>query len=353
MSDLVTATDVEVARRRTLEQTPEILGWDRKVMPTGWFQVAWSFEIKPGDVRPLRYFKKDFVLYRTEDGRAIIQSAFCPHMGAHLGHGGHVDGDRIVCPYHGWEWGCDGVNKLVPSDGAPTKSGRVLKNYHVAETNGIIWMWHDIHDREPLWPVLREYRNEGNFLEVQPATVKLHPKLRLQPQWIAENTVDVDHLIFVHKSEVIPKLASERGEIEYIVDGHIWYNNRPHPIQSSLTEGVGIHVIIIPQDPDQPRRLPSFLIGAVTPIDDEYSDFFHTNLVPQDTEVEGGDGPVPVGRAARRVKTLVEQGVRDLPIWENMVYINRPAYARCEAVMARFRKHCDQFYPDPDLGKGA
>jgi len=58
-------------------------------------------------------------------------------------------------------------------------------------------------------------------------------------------------------------------------------------------------------------------------------------------------------RTARRVKTLVEQGVRDLPIWENMVYINRPAYAKCEAVMARFRKFCDQFYPDPDAGKGA
>lgn len=341
---------VEIAateRRVTLEDIPEVCGWNRKVMPTGWFQVAWSDEIKPGDVRPMRYFKKDLVLYRTEDGRAIVQSAFCPHMGAHLGHGGHVRGDAIVCPYHGWEWGCDGVNRLVPSDGAPTRSGRVLKNYHVAESNGCIWMWHDALDREPMWPHLEEYRHTGDFLPVWPHATR-SIRSRVQPQWVAENVVDIDHLLYVHKSKFIPVLHADRSPIEYVVEGPIWRNIREHPLQSSHTEGVGVQVITLPIDPSFPQRLPSILIASVIPIDDEHSDFRHTTLVPQDKEAEGGDGDVPVGRALRRIDTMFEQGTRDFPIWANMDYINRPAYAGSEAVFRRFRAFCEQFYPETD-----
>lgn len=339
-----------IVRERTLEDIPEIVGWDRKVMPTGWFQVGWSDELAPGAVRPLRYFNKDLVLYRTEDGRAIVQSAFCPHMGAHLGHGAHVEGDEIVCPYHGWKWSCEGRNTLVPSDGAASKSGRVLKNYPVAETNGCIWIWHDVMNRDPLWPPLREFRDGADYLPVVPHCNVLHANWRIQPQWVVENTVDVDHLVVVHQSKVIPKLTSDRPDIDYQIEGHVWKNNRPDPIQSSFVEGVGIHVIVIPKDPERPERLPSLLIGGVTPIDDERSDFFHTNLVPQDKDADGGDGIVPVGRAAQRIATLTKQAHRDIPIWDNMVYINRPAYAKCEAVMARFRKFCDQFYPEVDQG---
>jgi len=340
------AEDTGVIPTVTLDDMPEILGWDKKVFPTGWFQVAWSDEIEYGAVRPLKYFGKHMVLYRTEDGRAIVQSAFCPHMGAHLGYGGRVDGDRIVCPYHGWEWGCDGRNKLVPSDGKASGTNRVLKNYVAAETNGIIWIWHDVLGRDPMWAAPRDYSKDEDYLPAWPHSVHKTSNVRLQPQWVAENTVDVDHLLFVHQSKVIPTLASERSPIEYRQEGHIWYNNRQHPLQSSLTEGVGVQFIIVPRDPSQPQRVPSVLISSTTPIDEEHSDFFHTNLVMQDKEAEGGDGLVPVGRAARRTATFIEQGTRDMPIWQHMDYLNRPAYASSEGIFRKFRQWCNQFYPD-------
>ena len=39
--------------------------------PTGWFQIAWSHEITPGGVRPLRYFGEDLVLYRGRTARPM------------------------------------------------------------------------------------------------------------------------------------------------------------------------------------------------------------------------------------------------------------------------------------------
>ena len=44
-------------------------------------------------------------------GRAGVLHAFCPHLGTHLGHGGTVQGNNIVCPYHSWEFDADGRNK--------------------------------------------------------------------------------------------------------------------------------------------------------------------------------------------------------------------------------------------------
>ena len=48
--------------------------------------------------------------------------------------------------------------------------------------------------------------------------------------------------------------------------------------------------------------------------------------------------------------TFIEQGTRDMPIWQNMDYINRPAYASSEGIFRKFRQWCNQFYPDVDEG---
>ncbi|MFA7602822.1 MAG: Rieske 2Fe-2S domain-containing protein [Novosphingobium sp.] len=332
---------------QTLEELPGATGFHKPAMPSGWFQVAWSDELKPGDVRPLKYFKKDYVLYRAEDGEAVVQSAFCPHMGAHLGHGGMVEGCRLKCPYHGWEWGKDGRNTLVPSEGAPSRSNRALRVYPTAETNGIVWMWHDVLHREPLWPAPRELRDRDDFLPPYPDCTYIWPSLRTQPQWIAENTVDVDHLIFVHESKLIPVLAEDREKVDYIEEGHIWRNHRELPLQSSYLEGIGVVVAMVPRDPAAPHRLPSILIHCVTPIDDGLSDMRGTVLVPQDREAAGGDGSTPVGRAKRRVEQQLVQAGRDVPIWENMVYVERPAYTRAEGpLFMKQRRFWQQFYPE-------
>ena len=57
-------------------------------IPSGWFAVAFSSELEAGEVKPVRYFGKELVLFRTSDGEAHLLDAFCPHLGAHLGHGG-------------------------------------------------------------------------------------------------------------------------------------------------------------------------------------------------------------------------------------------------------------------------
>ena len=102
--------------------------------PTGWFMVGWSEEYQPGTVRPLKYFGRDLVAWRGDGGEMHVLDAHCPHLGAHLGHGGKVNGDCIECPYHGWGYGPDGINKYIPYEDRPNVS-KQLRAFVVKEVH--------------------------------------------------------------------------------------------------------------------------------------------------------------------------------------------------------------------------
>lgn len=84
--------------------------------PTGWFAVCFSHEVAPGAVRTVPFVGGEIVLYRTGSGVLRAVNAYCPHLGAHLGHGGRVNGESLVCPFHGFAYGT-GERCLHPARG--------------------------------------------------------------------------------------------------------------------------------------------------------------------------------------------------------------------------------------------
>ena len=90
--------------------------------------------------------------YRGDEGELHVLQAHCPHLGAHIGHGGKVLGDCVTCPYHGWEWGPDGVNVSIPYQDKPNRSKR-LRVWPVNEQYGSVYLWHHPHGEPPSWPM--------------------------------------------------------------------------------------------------------------------------------------------------------------------------------------------------------
>ena len=58
---------------------------------------------------------QQFAIYRTPDGKAVVMSDLCVHRGGSLA-GGRVDGDCIVCPYHGWQYNPEGACMRIPAN---------------------------------------------------------------------------------------------------------------------------------------------------------------------------------------------------------------------------------------------
>ena len=90
------------------------------------------------------------MLVRTERGQARLLEAYCPHLGAHLGHGGKVEGELLACPFHGWRFQGDGRLAEVPySQHAPPRLCQ--RAWPVCEYAGQLLAWHHPDGAPPDW----------------------------------------------------------------------------------------------------------------------------------------------------------------------------------------------------------
>lgn len=99
-----------------------------------WHPVLLSRELRKKPVT-LRLHGRGIVVFRTRDAGIGALVSECPHRGMHLG-GGWVEGDRLVCPYHGWSYRPDGEGH---SPGNPNLKARA-GCFDAVELSGAIWL---------------------------------------------------------------------------------------------------------------------------------------------------------------------------------------------------------------------
>ena len=64
-------------------------------------------DVTPGRVRAIEVDGADYALWRGHDGRLRSAPRWCPHLDHDLVEG-HVAGNELVCPGHGWAFDGDG-----------------------------------------------------------------------------------------------------------------------------------------------------------------------------------------------------------------------------------------------------
>jgi 3-ketosteroid 9alpha-monooxygenase subunit A len=306
-------------------------------VPFGWFQVAWADELAPGQVLPRYYFARHLVLWRDEDGTARVQDAFCPHLGAHLGHGGVVKGTDIVCPFHGWEFDGDGRNTCIPYSERTNAKARI-RNYPTVERNGLIMAWyHPDETVAPQWeiPVLPEFNDDPEFSE------PVHRRYTVHAAWqeLAENGADPAHFRYVHNTEAVPEVD------EYEIDGAhaIMRSSQKFPTPRGVVEG---RIDVDNWGPGFAFTwfrgiVDTLLMGCNTPIDEDTCELHFTFSVRK----LGDDGITSsVGDAF--VEEVHKQVIEDGPIWENKAHLVRPALADTDGPFMKFRKWAAQFYAE-------
>jgi nitrite reductase/ring-hydroxylating ferredoxin subunit len=288
-------------------------------VPNGWFVVAESSELLPGEVRAIRYFDRDLVLYRGDDGAARVMDAHCPHLGAHLAVGGRVEDGCLRCPFHGWKFdGTSGECVEIPYGDLkriPPKAH--ARSYPTLERNHMIWAWYHAKGGDPFYevPVVSEFTDD----DWTPIIVRQF-EVRVAAQDMAENNVDFAHFRYVHGTDGIP-------EDEFHTDGT--YKRTVGGGGTFIREGFGLGLGVL--------RIKGYVtfLSSTTPLD------AGRVLVRWIFTAPKANGEGAAEAAADSFCAGVSQ---DIPIWENKVYRDPPVITKTEKLILEHRRWCEQFY---------
>lgn len=304
-------------------------------MPYGWFAVAQTSDLGMGQTRAAYYFDTHLVLWRDDAGAAHVMDAFCPHLGAHLGHGGTVEGCEIVCPFHGWRFDAEGVNTDIPYSERTNGRARIAA-YPTAERNGFVYAWYHPHGEPPTWEVAEVAEIGGDEFSGPKRTDHV---VQAGIQEMAENGVDSAHFRFVHDTATVPQIE------QYEIDGHrtAMRSSQKFPTPRGVVDGridtsadgPGVSIVRFSGIVD------TLLVTAATPIDANSTHtrfhYYVRNLGDDATNSTVGDA---------FAAEVDRQFAEDVPIWEHKAHLVRPALADNDGPFMKFRKWYAQFYAE-------
>lgn len=160
-----------------------------------WYAAAWDVEVGRS-LLPRTLCNRKIVLYRRRDGTAAALEDACWHRLAPLSKG-RLDGDNVVCGYHGLAYNAQGRCVFMPSQETINPSACV-RSYPVAEKHRFIWIWPGdpaLADPETI-PDLHWNQHPDWAADGRTISVKCDYRL------VLDNLMDLTHETFVHGSSI-------------------------------------------------------------------------------------------------------------------------------------------------------
>jgi phenylpropionate dioxygenase-like ring-hydroxylating dioxygenase large terminal subunit len=122
---------------------PEIVSAKNAPLLGFWYPAVPSDRLPSGSMQGLQMAGLPIVLSRDREGRLGAMRDICPHRGMPLSFG-RFDGERVECPYHGWQFDTKGRCRRIPAlpEGSPLQIDKVgIATYPVEEADGMIWLY--------------------------------------------------------------------------------------------------------------------------------------------------------------------------------------------------------------------
>jgi nitrite reductase/ring-hydroxylating ferredoxin subunit len=317
--------------------------------PNGWYCLAFSRHLPRGGLQTLTFMGRDIVLFRTQSGAPAAMDAYCPHLGAHLGYGGQVEGELLRCPFHGFSYDVQGNCAAIPYAGkAPPKAkAQVLP---LREVHGLIMAFYDNDDRPPQWTIPGLETVGWSPLMVKTWTQRAHP------QETTENSVDLGHFGTVHGYTSVDMLKPLTTDGPYLNVAYVM--TRPTgPLRRVMRSEFEIHVyglgyslveVQVPQ-----YGLAARLFVLATPVE-ERRVMLRAALSLQQSFRPSRIHPLLSLVPRSLVGGLAARGIfagfthdfqQDFVIWRHKRYVQPPILAQGDGPIGRYRQWAKQFYP--------
>ena len=179
-----------------------------------WHPVAYSTDVARMP-RAATLLGEPLVLWRDTRDTVHAFRDVCVHRGTALSLG-CVEGDEIVCAYHGWRYRGDGACSAIPQLAEPTRvpSRARAVRYETQERYGVVW----VALEAPRWPI-------PDVPELDAAAWRA---VRTGPfAWSCdasrqvENFTDFGHFAFVHQGLLGNPANAVVAAHEVVTDGHV------------------------------------------------------------------------------------------------------------------------------------
>jgi vanillate O-demethylase monooxygenase subunit len=180
-----------------------------------WYLASWSQDVAPGKLLGRKIIGELVLLYRTADGQAVALEDRCAHRMAPLSRG-RVEGDRVVCGYHGLEYGPEGQCVHNPY-GKPPALAKV-RRFPLVEKHQAMWIW--MGEATPDESQIPDF----SILDVPDETAAMRrDHVTFDAPWdlIADNLIDLSHVSFLHDGILgNAEMVGSKSVLEDSPDGH-------------------------------------------------------------------------------------------------------------------------------------
>jgi vanillate O-demethylase monooxygenase subunit len=178
-----------------------------------WYVAAWGEEITRAPMRRI-FLDEPVVIYRRQDGAAVAMSDRCVHRAYPLSRG-TVEGDSLVCGYHGFTFNSEGTCTWVPGQANVPKSARV-KTYPLVESGPYVWIWMG----DPAAADAANIPDHHWTTDSEWTTIKDMRTIKARHALLIDNLMDLSHETFIH-ADTIGSADVAETPIRTEVEGHI------------------------------------------------------------------------------------------------------------------------------------
>ena len=324
--------------------------------PEGWYFVATRKSIQREKLIERTWLGEAIIAWCDEEGRICVADSACPHLGSYLGPevGGQVCNGRLVCPFHGFEF--DATGQCVATPNAPPPKAAKLKVYETREILGLVFAWWGSGGRPPQWDLPCEPPAGEEWCELGFRSLRF----RGHPQEIAENSVDLRHLRYVHGYDNVYQVGSVSVDGAYMKSCFDFKRVRRiarilelvYDV-SAVTHifGMGYSFVEIHE---KTIDMNARLWVLATPV---ANGIVEVVLVSQIREIRKprravtGLGFIPVKFRHRLMNRIMlaqqkRDVLQDVLIWGKKRYRPRPRLSRADGPIGTYRRYCRQFYPE-------
>lgn len=198
-----------------------------------WLPVALSEEVRDQPFAS-QLLGERVAVYRAA-GKAHVVRDLCIHRGTPLSLG-WVDGEDLVCAYHGWSYGPNGACTRIPSlqPGRPIPAKARVETYATEERYGLVWAALG----EPRAPVPPYPQAEDPSFR----TIWMQYRWKASAPRVVENVMDFAHFPWVHPGILGHRERPVYPDVKPVVDG----NEIRYTVDDAATNAIRDYRVTLP-----------------------------------------------------------------------------------------------------------